>query len=258
MSDSETTRRRRRKQSLGKGPVLGSAIIHTMAILLTLWVTATPSDLPEYITFEIELISPPAAELGEIVTVATEELVIETPFDPVPELPEEPPPTVVGADAPVAEIPPPPEVRPDPEENVSTPDVELVDDAEPPASQDPDPNVETPGEDLNVRMAGIRRDYPVYYKNIIRQMERCFRPPVTDEDLRAAIYFVINRDGSTSDPDIRESSGSIGFDIAAIGAAECAGRPAGFGPLPEELPYDRFPVVFTFDPQSRQTPDVEQ
>ena len=247
----------RRREKVGKGPVLGSAIVHTVAILLAWWTTATPGEAPEFITFEIELISPAAAEEGEQTTPLPEELVIETPLDPVPEPLEEPPPTVVEVDVPVEEIPPPPEELPEPVENVSTPDVELVDDAAPPTSPDPDPDVETPGEDLNVRLEGIRRDYPVYYNNIIRQIERCFRWR-GDENLRAEIYFVINRDGTVSDVDIREASGSIGFDIEAMGAAECAGDNNRLGPLPEELPFDRFPVVFTFDPQSGRRDGLDE
>jgi TonB family protein len=109
--------------------------------------------------------------------------------------------------------------------------------------------VETPGEDLNVRMEGIRRDYPEYYNNILRQMARCFRWR-GEEDLRATVYFVIDRDGSVSQVDIRESSGSIAFDIEAMGAAECAGSRGRLGPLPETLPFDRFPVVFYFEPRT--------
>ena len=257
MTGPEAAPRRPRRQTVGKGPVLGSAIIHTIAIVLAWWTTTTPNDVPDFVTFEIELISPSAAELGESTTPPPEELVIETPLDLVPEPPEEPPPTVIDADVPVEEIAPPPEELPEPEETVSTPDIELVDDAAPPTSPDPDPDVETPGEDLNVRLEGIQRDYPVYYNNIIRQMQRCFRWR-GDENLRAEIYFVINRDGTVSDVDIREASGSIGFDIEAMGAAECAGSNDRLGPLPEELPFDRFPVVFTFDPQSGRDGDIEE
>jgi hypothetical protein len=114
--------------------------------------------------------------------------------------------------------------------------------------------VETPGEDLNVRMEGVRRDYPEYYNNIIRQMQRCFRWRGA-EDLRATVYFVINLDGSVADVDILESSRSIAFDIEAMGAAECAGSRDRLGPLPENLPIDRLPILFRFDPQSGRAPN---
>jgi TonB family protein len=98
-------------------------------------------------------------------------------------------------------------------------------------------------------MEGVQRDYPEYYNNVIRQMQRCFRWR-GDEDLRATVYFVINRDGSVADVDILESSRSIAFDIEAMGAAECAGSRDRLGPLPEDLPFDRLQILFKFDPQS--------
>ena len=133
----------------------------------------------------------------------------------------------------------PVEETPEPETTVTALDVELVDQPEPATSPDPDPDVETPGENLNVRMEGLRRDYPVYYNNILRQMRRCFQTWQGGGDWRAAIYFVIDRDGSVSEVDIPEPSGSITFDVQAMGAAECAGRPGRLGPLPEDLPDPR-------------------
>ena len=245
----EAAPRREPSQTLGKGPVVGSVFVHTSAIFLAWWASAAPAQVPDFVAFEIELISPPAAELGERTTPPPEELVIETPLDPVPEPQEEIPPAVIEEEAPVDE-------PPTPEETVAPPDVELVDDPEPPTSPNPDPDVETPGEDLNVRLEGLRRDYPVYYENIIRQMQRCFRWR-GEEDLRAKVYFVINRDGSVSEVDILESSRSIAFDIEAMGAAECAGDRGRLGPLPEALPFDRLPVSFTFSPRARRGSDSE-
>ncbi len=147
---------RQPRQTVGKGPVLGSAFIHIVAIFLAWWTSAATPPVPEFIAFEIELISPPAAELGEPTPPPPEELVIETPFDPVPEPQEEIPPVTVEDETPAEEAP-------QPEETVAPPDVEVVDDPQPATSQNPDPDVETPGEDLNVRMEGLRRDYPEYY-----------------------------------------------------------------------------------------------
>ncbi len=245
----EAAPRRQPRQTVGKGPVVGSVFVHTSAIFLAWWASAAPAQVPDFVAFEIELISPPAAELGERTTPPPEELVIETPLDPVPEPQEETPPAVIEEEAPADE-------PPTPEETVAPPDVELVDDPEPATSPNPDPDVETPGEDLNVRLEGLRRDYPVYYENIIRQMQRCFRWR-GEEDLRAKVYFVINRDGSVSEVDILESSRSIAFDIEAMGAAECAGDRGRLGPLPEALPFDRLPVSFTFSPRARRDSDSE-
>ncbi len=237
-------------RTMGKGPIIGSVTVHSAAILLAWWMAAVSPLVPDFITYEIELISPPAAEFGEQTTPPPpEDLVIETPFEPEPEPEEEIPPVTVEDDTPAeetpqAEVPAPP------------PDVEVVEDPGPPTSQDPDPDVETPGEDLNVRIEGLRRDYPAYYNNIISEMDRCIRWRGA-EDLEAKVYFVINRDGSVSGVDILEPSRSIAFDIQAMSAAECAGRPNGLGPLPEALGFDRLRVGFTITHQARRGSDTE-
>ena len=246
MADPEappTSPSRQPHQGVGRGPVIGSAFIHTVAIFLAWWTSAATPPVPEFIAFEIELISPPAAELGEPTPPPPEELVIETPFDPVPEPQEEIPPVTVEDETPAEEAP-------QPEETVAPPDIEVVDDPQPATSQDPDPDVETPGEDLNVRMEGVRRDYPAYYNNILRQMDRCFRWR-GEPDLRVDIYFVIDRDGSVSEVELLRPSRSIAFDIAAMGAAECAGSRNRLGPLPDALLFERLPVVFYFEGSGR-------
>jgi len=245
----EAAPRRQRYQTVGKGPVIGSVFIHTAAIFLAWWTSSLPREVPDFLVYEIELISPSAAVLGEPTTAPPEELVIETPLDRIPE-PQEETPAVVEEEGPVEE-------PPQPEETVAPPDVEPIEDPTPPASPDPDPDVETPGEDLNVRMEGVRRDYPEYYNNILRQMQRCFRWR-GDDDLRATVYFEINRDGSVAEVDILESSRSIAFDIEAMGAAECAGSRDRLGPLPQALPFDRLPVVFYFEPQSGLGLDAQE
>ena len=250
MSSSGAVPRRQRGPVVGRGPIVGSAFVHIAAILLAWWTTAVPRDMPDFIVYEIKLISPSAAELGERTTPPPKELVIERPTDPVPEPQEETLSVVVEEDA-------SPQEDPRPEETLTPPDVEPVEDPTPPTSPDPDPDVETPGEDLNVRMEGVRRDYPEYYNNILRQMQRCFRWR-GDENLRATVYFVIERDGSVSEIDILESSRSIGFDIEAMGAAECAGSRTRLGPLPEALPFDRLPVVFYFEPRAGRGLDSEE
>jgi outer membrane biosynthesis protein TonB len=234
-----------------KGPIIGSVTVHSAAIFLAWWLAAVPPQVADFVTYEIELISPPAAEFGEQTTPPPpEDLVIETPFDPVPEPEEEIPPVTVEDDTPAEETP-------EPEVTAPPPDVEVVDDQRPVTSPDPAPDVETPGEDLNVRMEGLRRDYPAYYNNIIRQMDRCIRWR-GDEDMQAKVYFVINRDGSVSGVDILEPSRSIAFDIQAMSAAECAGRPNSLGRLPEALGFDRLRVSFTITHQARRGSDSGQ
>ena len=250
MTGPETAPRRQRYQAIGKGPVIGSATVHAAAIFLAWWTSATTNQMPDFVVFEIELISLPAAELDEQTPPPPEELVIETPFDPVLEPQEETPTAVIEEEPPAEELP-------QPEETLAPPDVEPVVDPVAPTSPNPDPDVETPGEDLNVRMEGIRRDYPEYYNNILRQMQRCFRWR-GEADLRATVYFVIDRDGSVSEVDVLEASRSIAFDIEAMGAAECAGSRNRLGPLPEALPFDRLPIVFYFEPRAGRGVDPEE
>ncbi len=94
-------------------------------------------------------------------------------------------------------------------------------------------------------MEGLRRDYPAYYNNIIRQINRCFRPP--GGSWRTVVYFVIQRDGTVRDIDFVERSGSVAFDFRAMEAVECAGQ-GRFGALPEDLPWDAMPIRFEFRP----------
>ena len=233
MSGPEAVRKRPRRRAVGRGPVIGSAFVHTAAIFLAWGTSAVPREVPDFVVYEIELISPAAAELGERTTPPPEELVIETPFDPTPEPQEETPPAIIEEE-------PPAEEPPQPEETPAPPDVEPVVDPVAPTSPDPDPDVETPGEDLNVRMEGIQRDYPEYYNNIIRQMQRCFRWR-GEEDLRVTVYFVIDRDGSVSEVDILESSRSIAFDIEAMGSSGVCRQPRPLGSASGGAPFRSAP-----------------
>ena len=61
------------------------------------------------------------------------------------------------------------------------------------------------------------------------------------------MLFWITRDGTATDIDFESRSGNLAFDFEAIGAVECAGQ-GRFGPLPEDLPYERFPIRFQFQP----------
>ncbi len=65
MSAPEAVRRRPRRRAVGGGPVIGSAFVHTAAIFLAWGTSAVPREVPDFIVYEIELISPAAAELGE-------------------------------------------------------------------------------------------------------------------------------------------------------------------------------------------------
>jgi hypothetical protein len=100
-----------------------------------------------------------------------------------------------------------------------------------------------------VRLEGLRRDYPLYYENIIRQIQRCFRWQGTGNWV-TKVYFIIRSNGSVDDIDFVSRSGNTAFDYDAMGAIDCAGQ-GRFGPLPEDLPYETLPVEFEFRPIGR-------
>jgi hypothetical protein len=239
----------RRHEKIGKGPILGSVFVHAFVILLAWRGSAMEGEVPNFVVYEIQLVSPPAAELKKDPTPPPpEELIIETPKELLPEPQEEKLHTMIEDDFTSDE-----DLKP--EEVTTSSYLESEDNRKSSASLDPDPDVEKSGEDLNVRIEGVRRDYPEYYNNIIRQMQRCFRWRGSD-GLRSIIYFVINRDGTVSDIDVLESSNNMPFDIEAMGAAECAGSRGRLGPLPENLPFDMIPVVFKFDPKNGRRLDL--
>jgi len=107
-------------------------------------------------------------------------------------------------------------------------------------------------EGLNVQLEGLRRDFPEYYGNIQRQIQQCFEYRGRGR-LETSIVFVINRDGTVDAETIEfdQRSGNVNFDYAAMGAMECAGD-GRFGPLPEELGWDRLPILFTFTPRGSE------
>ncbi|HZD03415.1 MAG TPA: TonB C-terminal domain-containing protein [Longimicrobiales bacterium] len=222
-------------------PYVGSAGIHAVAIALALWTTAAePPPLTNPLTFQIDIVSPPPTtpEPAEEPPAPEEDLVVEQPEPELPE-PEEPPPVVEEKPKPKEVETPPPETKP-------TPPPETEPAEKKPAADSAGERVS--GEDLQVRMEGLQRDYPRYYENIIRQINRCFRWQGRS-GWEAQLYFVIHRDGTVSDLDIRRESGNIRFDVAASEAVgDCAGR-GRFGPLPEDFAWDQLPVLFTFRPR---------
>ena len=195
----------------------------------------------EFVTYEIEMVSPPPAVQAEI-QPAMEELVVERP-EPTRPIEEEPEQEVVPI-----EEPDDPEPEPSPEEDRPTEELTEVEEEEtPPSAPDPPPDeIDESGEGINVRLEGVRRDYPAYYNNIIRQIFNCFRWR-GGGNWEATVFFMIEREGTVVDMRFLSRSGSTAFDFEAIGAVECAGQ-GRFGQLPDELPYDRLPVQFDFRP----------
>ena len=215
--------------------------LHGGLFTLALFASLVDPSPMEFVTYQIEMVSPPPAVQAEI-QPATEELVVEPP-EPAPLLEEEPEQEVVPI-----EEPDDPEPEPSPEENRPTEELTEVEEEEtPPSAPDPPPEeIEDSGEGINVRLEGVRRDYPAYYNNIIRQIFNCFRWR-GGGNWEATVFFTIEREGTVTDMRFTSRSGSTAFDFEAIGAVECAGQ-GRFGQLPDELPYDRLPVQFDFRP----------
>jgi len=239
----------RRVDPFSKTAMVLSIALHA-GIFALIWLSRFHQPLPvEFLTFEIELVSPPPAVQAEESTPRREELVVERPEpEPPPPEPEPEQPTV----EPERPTPPPPEPQrrePEPQPQPEPPEP----DPEPTPAAAPEPPPEEPparsGEGINVRLEGLRRDYPQYYNNIIRQIDRCFRWQGAG-NLETTVSFVIRRDGSVRDLEFVGRSGNTSFDFAAMGAVECAGQ-GRFGPLPPDLPYESLPVRFDFTPSGR-------
>ena len=215
--------------------------LHGCLFTLAFFTSLVDRSPMEFVTYEIEMVSPPPAVQAEM-QPAMEELVVERP-EPTQPIEEEPEQEVVPI-----EEPDDPEPEPSPEEDRPTEELTEVEEEEtPPSAPDPPPDeIDESGEGINVRLEGVRRDYPAYYNNIIRQIFNCFRWR-GGGSWEATVFFMIEREGTVADMRFLSRSGSTAFDFEAIGAVECAGQ-GRFGQLPDELPYDRLPVQFDFRP----------
>jgi outer membrane biosynthesis protein TonB len=235
--------RRRRFDPFDRRSMALSVVLH-VAILTLAWASTLyePQRL-EFLTYEIELVSPPPARQAEVPEVATEELVVERPEpEPVPPEPEPEAPEVVPVEKPKPDPPPEKPADPTPTRPPEAAEETRTASAPAPATEDASES----GENLNVRIEGLRRDYPQYYENIIRQIQRCFRWS-GGGNWETTVFFYIDRDGVARDVQFVTRSGNVTFDYQSMGAVECAGE-GRFGKLPSDLPYDRFPVRFRFRP----------
>lgn len=221
---------------------LGASVgVHVAVLVLALWSSTRARTPLEFVSYQIELVSPPPAVQADVPTPAQEELVVERP-DPQPPQPEEERRPVVE------ERPQPRPTQPQPQPRAEAPR-EQAEERRPAAAAQPPPE-ERPresGEGINVRLEGVRRDYPAYYDNIITQIQRCFRWR-GQGNWETTVQFAIKRDGTVSDLGFVKRSGNASFDFEAMGAVDCAGQ-GRFGPLPDDLPFDVLPVQFNFRPQ---------
>lgn len=231
----------RRFDPFDKKAMLLSLVLHG-AVFTVGWLS-TFHRRPRYdfIAYDVELVSPPPAVQAEETAPAREELVVERP-QPEPAPAPEPQPEPEEAQV---EEPEPEPAQPEPEPTPPKPE-EAEESAPAVTDLPPEKAAEESGEGINVRMEGLRRDYPEYYNNIILQIQRCFRWR-SGGSWRTTVQFIIHRDGSVSDLSFVKQSGNTSFDFEAMGAVDCAGQ-GRFGALPEDLPYESLPILFDFSP----------
>lgn len=216
--------------------------LHVVAFLFLWFGTSREAPAREFVTYEIELVSPAPPAPADEPEIATEELVVETPEpEPLPPEPEDRE-EVVPVDEPDA---PEPDTPSEPAaEQTSDPAEEEVEAAAPDSPLEEE--VEEAGEGISVRLEGLRRDYPEYYENIILQIRRCFRWP-QGGGWSTTVLFMIRRDGTAPDIEFVSRSGNVAFDFAAMGAVDCAGK-GRFGSFSDEMPFERIEVEFIFRP----------
>jgi outer membrane biosynthesis protein TonB len=243
------------------GPVLASVALHVGVVALSVFLHRMTFSVPEYVSYEITLVSVADPNLPEEVNLPSpEELVVEMPdpepTPPAPEVRPEPPAPPVRSEpapAPTPERRPEPTPRPTPTPPAPTPPTPRPEPPRPqPPSERPPPTSETStapsNVDLNVRMAGLQRDFPAYYARILTAMSACWRQPPGVESVSTVMRFEIERDGSIRPRSIEafRRSGNGIFDLRAAQAVECAGENQRIPPLPDDIPGDRLPVQFTF------------
>ncbi|MEX2529764.1 MAG: TonB C-terminal domain-containing protein [Gemmatimonadota bacterium] len=236
----------------GRGAITASLVLHVV-FLVVAWLAHRAADQPiEYMQYEIQLVSMADLEVQEDVALTQpEELVVEEPDEPeIPEVVEE-------ESDPIPDPIPIPEVE---QEEVQEEEEEVVEEEvrEEVTEQQQEEIAETTEEavseeltspDIAVRMEGLQRDYPEYYREILAQIRACFRWQ-GDENWTTVLRFVISSDGRIPGGSIQRhrGSGHLAFDLAAVGAVECAGA-GRISPLPADLPFDELPIQFTFSPQ---------
>lgn len=230
----------------GRGPVLSSLALHVV-FLATAWIVQrTFDDIIEYDTYQVEIIT--MGDPEELEISAPEPPVIartqETPPEPEPEPEPEPPlpdpePEIVEEPEPEPEVRPEPDPEPPPQPRTETP----------PVVERPPVTAETSTAEMNIRMEGLRRDFPEYYARITARIDACFRPTGNPSGT-VVLRFEIQEDGTIPGSSIRmqSRSGNPTLDIEAVGAVECAGR-GQLGPLPDDLNSDVLSIQFTFTPR---------
>ena len=226
-----------RRRPLGRGSLGVSAGVHAIVLVVVFW--AVPALRPDPVFFR-------AVEMNMVAAApaAEEQLVVETPDEPEP-APAEAEPSVIEEEPEPDSLdsPPPADEEPPPAPAASVSDTEEPEDGD---------------DEVTVRIEGFRRDFPEYYENITNQIKRCFRPPERAGRRPVVVRFHIHLDGSITDIDVGQTSGSFSFDTEAMGAVECAGKPGRLGPLPAEYRWEVLPIDFTISPKGGPMDDMQQ
>jgi outer membrane biosynthesis protein TonB len=113
------------------------------------------------------------------------------------------------------------------------------------------PNGARGGSDVaTVKTEGVEFPFPGYLHNLVSQVYRRWRPPPSNAQLEAEVFFLVHRDGSVTGLQFIQRSGSFAFDLESQGAIEAAARAGVFGALPAGYGADVLPVSFYFNPRS--------
>ena len=219
-------------------PFGAAAAMHAaVAAAIVILSTQPPVSLPPI--YRVDIVGAPPGPRPAAGVVPT------TPAPPTPQTkaPPEPAHTTPPKEATV----PVPKARPKPPPPKATPSTATTKAA--PAPQQTAASVAGgKGADVaTVHTEGAPFPYPAYLENIVRQVAQNFRPDNPDANLRAAVAFVIRRDGSVIGIRLTQRSSDYGFDLEAQGAIEKAAT--SFGPLPQAYPDDALSIVFNFDPK---------
>ena len=256
----------RRSRGSLRGAMVASGVLHAALIVAVAIGASRAASLPKMKVYAVNIVSPPPQEAGEPVpAAATPEPAVAEPEPPPPE----PEPPLPEPDP----VPPPPEPKPAPPKENKAPPREPEPKPEPkpapPKEPEPQPKKEEPkpeppkptpsrgdnpvassagGEGLNVRTEGAEFVDAAYLQNIVRQINRYFRRPSDARTDAAEVRFWINRDGTVSDIETVQATGSFSFRAAAMEAVEQAGLNRAFGPLPDAYSADRLAISFYFRP----------
>ena len=199
--------------------ILGSAGLHVVAGFLAFLLALREGRRPELPpVYQVNLVQ--AAELARQPRRPEPEEVESEPLELEPEAKEEIPDP--------EEEPPPERAREQPRED---------------PGPDTTERATAEGDELPVTLAGRPFQFPWYLEEMVRMVQRNWRPPGTTS-LKTTIYFRIERNGGVADMRVETSSGHFTFDQAAQRAVQAA---SPMPPLPGEYSGDYLGVYFDFD-----------